>query len=77
MGKYRQVICPYCKHQYMTHILDDTYDVKISHNGEILQVWVDRCPMCNRSLYAIDNALLGVSKDEYPESEIERTYVLR
>lgn len=37
MGKYRQVICPYCKHQYMTHIINDDYDVKISHDGKIMQ----------------------------------------
>ena len=77
MGKYRQVICPYCKHQYMTHIIDDNYDVKICHDGEVIQGWVDRCPMCNRFLYAIDNVLLGVAKDEDPENEIEESFILR
>lgn len=77
MGKYRQVICPYCKHQYMTHILDNNYDVKICHDGDVLQGWFDVCPMCNRFLYAIDNVLLGVAEDEYPKNEIEKTYILR
>ena len=77
MGKYRQVVCPYCNHQYMTHIIDDNYDVKINHAGKVLQGWADICPMCNRFLYAIDNVLLGVSKDEYPENEIERSCILR
>ena len=77
MGKYRQVICPYCKHQYMTHIINDDYEVKISNEGKIMQGWVDKCPMCDHFLYAIDNVLLGVSKEEYHENEIDRSYILR
>jgi len=61
----------------MTHIINDDYDVKISHEGKIMQGWVDKCPMCDDFLYAIDNVLLGVSKEEYPENEIDRSYILR
>ena len=42
-----------------------------------MQGWVDKCPMCDDFLYAIDNVLLGVSKEEYPENEIDRSYILR
>lgn len=54
----------------MTHIESDDYDIKINHNGKLLQGWVDKCPMCSCFLYAFDNVLLGASEKEYPENEI-------
>lgn len=74
--RFRQVICPFCKHQYMTRVYNE-YDLIIKHNGELLYGWKDRCTKCDSWIYAIDNRLEGVEPSSFPKDEITEHFILR
>ena len=73
---FRQVICPFCSHQYMTRVYEE-YDLIIKHSGDILNGWNDQCPKCSSWLYIIDNKLEGVDPSLFPEEEITEHFILR
>lgn len=74
--RFRQVICPFCKKPYMTRI-ECEYDIIVSHNGEELNGWSERCPKCDEWFFMIDNVLEGVDLSQYPDGEINIWGVLK
>ncbi len=63
--EFREVICPYCKHQFMFQKTEDgvrIYDCRDKITGK--KMYVAICPECRGFLYAIENFLEGVREDD-------------
>ena len=63
--EFREVICPYCKHQFMFHKIECGVrfcDYKDKITGK--KMYVEICPNCGNFLLAIENILEGIKKDD-------------
>ena len=63
--EFREVICPYCKHQYMFRKNEGGIkcgDYIDKTTGKI--AIAEYCPKCGKWLYALDSVLEGVREDD-------------
>lgn len=63
--EFREVICPYCKHQFMFHKNAGgvrAYEYIDRITGK--KVYPERCTQCNKWLFAIENVLEGICEDD-------------
>ena len=63
--QFREVICPYCQHRYMTRKVECgvrfcDYKDKLTGNKMYLEI----CPKCGKFLFAIENILEGIKEDD-------------
>ncbi len=63
--EFREVICPYCGHQFMLHKSEG--GIKIVEyldktNGKLCASTI--CPKCRETVIALDKVLVGVREDD-------------
>ena len=62
MMKYREVICPSCKHRFMFQCHED-YDFTAVKNEKEYAGWFGDCPKCEKTLLVLDGILEGTQED--------------
>ena len=63
--EFREVICPYCQHRFMIHKVECGVrfcDYKDKLTGK--KMYVEKCPNCEKFLFAIENILEGIKEDD-------------
>ncbi len=70
--EFREVICPYCQHQFMFHKIECgvrfcEYKDKITGK----KMYSEQCPSCRKLLFAIENVLEGVKEDDERIIEVD------
>ena len=64
--EFREVICPYCQHQFMFHKVECGVrfcDYKDKITGKKIYL-ADRCPNCGKFVFAIENILECIKEDD-------------
>ena len=67
--EFREVICPYCQHRYMTHKVSEWCDYRDKITGK--KMYVEKCPKCSNFLFAIENVLEGIKEDDERVTEAD------
>lgn len=74
--RFREVICPFCKHRYMTRIYSE-YDYFVTLPDKSLAGWSDMCPACRSWSFVADGILEGFDEEQFPKEAIKRKIILR
>lgn len=74
--RFREVICPFCKHRYMTQIYYD-YDLTVTLPDKSLKGWITMCPVCSSFSFAAEGILEGFDRNQFPAEAIEEKITLR
>ena len=59
MMKYREVVCPSCKHRFMFRCYED-FDFKAVKNEKEYGGWFGDCPKCEETFLVLDGILEGM-----------------
>ncbi len=74
--RFREVVCPFCKHRYMTQTYND-YDFTVTLPDKTLNGWITICPECRSFSFAAEGVLEGFDRNQFPEEAIEEKIILR
>ncbi len=72
--KCQRVICPNCKHEYMSIFNDPSYTIK--SDGKETDGYLAQCPKCKEFAVVVLGDKYGKSEKDYSKAELKHIFRL-